>query len=279
MTKKLCLSFALALAWIPARANSNTLTHATIYRVNLSNTATAFTPLLLPSIKCWLDSSNSASVTLSGSHVTQITDLTTNGDNGTQVTVSSQPVYVTAAQNGLNVVSFASPNYVFNMANNPLNQASNFSLAFLVKTPTGSVTGYYYQVLNNGTNQFETLFYQNTTYLEIAGNASNLSNPLITTEGFGALSVSTWYMIFITYDHTQSTANNRLRVYINNVDVTHIYDAAGTGPTNSSNSEQIGYPASGSWVGLQGEFIITDAAFTLSDRSNLYTYWKSKWGL
>jgi hypothetical protein len=54
----------------------------------------------------WLDAADSSTITLNGSNVSQWNDKSGNNRHATQSTAADQPIYLTANQNGLNVVGF-----------------------------------------------------------------------------------------------------------------------------------------------------------------------------
>jgi len=53
----------------------------------------------------WLDASDASTITLNGSDVSQWNDKSGNSRHASQSTAANQPVYATAAQNGLNAVN------------------------------------------------------------------------------------------------------------------------------------------------------------------------------
>jgi hypothetical protein len=66
-----------------------------------------FDPRRIPGLHSWWDAADSASVTLDSGRVSQLSDKSGNGRHLTNTTSgSTQPSYVTAARNGLNVARF-----------------------------------------------------------------------------------------------------------------------------------------------------------------------------
>lgn len=238
----------------------------------------AFNPSQLPSVKCWLDASNAGSVTLNGGNVSQINDRTSNADNAAQASAGLQPLYATNVQNGLNAIQFNADTKSLLLAKQQISGLSAFSICMLVKLPTGSATGYFYSAHNSGT-KYRLLFYQNTTYLE--GEAPGITgDPTITSEGGPGLSTSTWYRFYVIWDSTQS-ASNRFKIYQGGTDATHVYNT-GSGSLPSVTDEILGDDPgidTPSFRGHLGEFVITAAAMSPTDRSNLDTYWTTKWAV
>ena len=69
---------------------------------------TSFDPRRIPGLHSWWDAADSASVTLDSGRVSQLSDKSGNARHLTNTTSgSTQPSYVTAGRNGLNVARFA----------------------------------------------------------------------------------------------------------------------------------------------------------------------------
>lgn len=68
--------------------------------------ASGFNPKKLAGLELWLDASNSASITLNGSNVSQWDDLSGNGRHATMATAANQPLYLPTGINGKGAVSF-----------------------------------------------------------------------------------------------------------------------------------------------------------------------------
>jgi prepilin-type N-terminal cleavage/methylation domain-containing protein len=72
-----------------------------------NSSSTSFTPSSISGLQAWFDASNTASLTLSASNVTQWNDLSGNARHATQGSSGLQPLSGQLAQNGLNVVTCA----------------------------------------------------------------------------------------------------------------------------------------------------------------------------
>jgi len=66
---------------------------------------TRFSPRFLPGLEGWWDASVESSVTLNGTNVSVLADLSGNGRNAAQATASRQPAY-TGTRNGLRMMTF-----------------------------------------------------------------------------------------------------------------------------------------------------------------------------
>lgn len=67
-----------------------------------------FDPTPVAGLRLWYDASDASTVTLNGSRVSGWDDKSGSGDHLTQASTSIQPLYVLAAQNGLNGILFNS---------------------------------------------------------------------------------------------------------------------------------------------------------------------------
>lgn len=235
----------------------------------VKTTTAAFTPAALPNVLGWIDASNSGSVTLNSGHVSQITDQSGHTNTATQGTAANQPLYSSSVQNGLNAMSFdTTDSLVFA---NALPTSSTMTLAILFKT--------------------DATLADNQVFFTIPGMSIYLWHPsdarflfdmgAITGDPFvyaPAIAASTWYRLVFIWDDTQANPN-KARIYLNNVDVTvDLEDGSGNFPTKTI---ALGDNAShtNSWLGFIGEAVFTSGALGSTDRSNLDTYWKNKWGL
>jgi hypothetical protein len=73
-----------------------------------SDVPAAIDPRLIPGLHSWWDASDASSVTLDSGRVSQLADKSGNGRHLTNTTSgSTQPSYITAGRNGLNVARFA----------------------------------------------------------------------------------------------------------------------------------------------------------------------------
>ena len=79
----------------------------------------------------WLDASDSSTVTLSGSEVTQWNDKSGNGLNCSQATSANRPIIASAAQNSLNTIRFVASDYLSASSNITLTTA--FSVFIVAK--------------------------------------------------------------------------------------------------------------------------------------------------
>lgn len=233
----------------------------------LNKPTSSFTPASLPAILAWIDASNSGSVTLVGSKVSQINDLSGNSDNATQGTDANRPVYVTGFQNSLNVMQWANTAVITYTNNLPAN--SKMTFATLLKT--GSDLAETQQFFRNDTN----LFYFDSSgdvqldLQSVTGDPAAKSSPL---------STNTWYRVVCIWDSTLADPN-KLKIYVNNVNVTIVQN-------NGSGNWTTGIPFIGNSIpnnnGFKGyiaEQLFCGTAISAMDQLHLDNYWTTKWAV
>jgi hypothetical protein len=147
------------------------------------------------------------------------------------------------------------------------------SIAALVQTPSSFINNAY--IIESVGN---SPLYVNGGTARVVSEFSQISgDPFVT---YSSLSASTWYRIFVIWDTTQVLPQDRQKLYINNIDVTNYGGNAGSGSLPAAIT-YIGdqHNNNTSWVGYIGEIVLTNAAFTLTDRNNLDSYWTTKWAI
>jgi hypothetical protein len=160
----------------------------------------SFDPRRIPGLHSWWDAADSASVTLDSGRVSQLSDKSGNGRHAVNTTSgSTQPSYVTAGRNGLNVARFA---------------------AASVQRLTVASSTAAYNFLHNGTQSY-------IAAVSVYGTVANpLANYALLGNNAGASSTAG---VFIYYQDTGGgSPNDALRV-----DIT---TSGGTVPANSLNA-------------------------------------------
>jgi len=78
--------------------------------------ASGFNPKSIAALKVWLDASSASSLTLNGSTVSQINDLSGNGFHATQGTANNQPTYQATGFNGKPTLYFDTTDSILSSA-------------------------------------------------------------------------------------------------------------------------------------------------------------------
>jgi hypothetical protein len=139
---------------------------------------TCFDPRRIPGLHSWWDASDSASVTLDSGRVSQLADKSGNSRHLTNTTSgSTQPSYVTAGRNGLNVARFVA--------------ASNQRLQVASSTAT-------YKFLHDGT----------VCWWISVNTFGTVSNPSAQYTLFSTATSSSESGVFCGYDDANFSSNN-----------------------------------------------------------------------
>jgi hypothetical protein len=226
---------------------------------------TLWTPANITTL-AWYDASNASTITLNGSNVSQINDLSGNGYNATQSSAGLQPAY-TATLNGLNVMTFDGSNDKLELPSIPF--PSDYQMSVYLVGQQASVGGYQV-MLGLWKSGLDAVAYLSA----IAGNAWGLytgnsaaSNALLGTNPFfiGAITTtgSSPYIVFSTngtlYNYPDANPFNGTSVF-----------ASGT-----IGNDQYGSAFNGKW----GEAVVVPSYDGTPAREKMEGYLAWKWGL
>jgi hypothetical protein len=92
-----------------------------------------------------------------------------------------------------------------------------FTLSFWCKLGTISTTRYLYSANINGNNEF-TMGFETTNIFFVYDYQTGYFMNLVTTQLFR--DPSAWYHIVVAIDTTQATSSNRVKIYVNETQVT-----------------------------------------------------------
>jgi len=229
-----------------------------------------FSPLSIQDLSMWYDPSVASSITLNGSNVSQLNDLSGNGRNLTQSTASSQPAYVTAASNGNNVMRFTSAQALqFNSANTGSAYTVTSQSIFFALFPTNAAANqarvFSQQIAGqndfSGTGHLIPSYYANNAQISVYANGSAQAGIAVTA-GQG---------VIVSLVHSGSSFNHR----VNRGSL-----ASGTSTLNTTFAN-FGLGVGGSAVaGDFCEFIIyNNRACSETERTAIERYLANKWGI
>ena len=164
-------------------------------------------------------------------------DLSGNNYNGT---LTNGPIF--NVSNGGSIVFDGINDYV-DISTAKLFTTTKFSLGFWVKVASFNST------ICGGavSNQLYTIFgttssYQTYTNTFSAGIQITVNSNAIGTIQQSGFSINTWYHYFAVYDGTQSTNATKLKLYINSISYSLVYDATvPSAPYNNNAGIRIGY--------------------------------------
>ena len=234
----------------------------------------------------WLDAADTATVTLSGSEVTQWNDKSGNGLNCSQATSANRPIIASAAQNSLNTIRFVASDYLSASSNITLTTA--FTLFIVAKN---RIRKDYNGLFRIGASAVAE---SNVSNLEIywqegssnSGNFVETVNRGETLKGIvldSALPVVNNYYI----TSTQASGTDVITAYQNGtLQVPSTVIGSGSMLPLAANPYHvgIGYPASGNaaTAALDGdicEIVVLNTVASTTTRQKIEGYLAHKWGL
>lgn len=220
----------------------------------------------------WLDASDSNTITLNDSAVSQWNDKSGNGYHCTQATASYRPTYVTSAQNGLNAVLLNSNNrytksYMQNSTNTIISGSNSRTVFVACKNADTSVVTYPFS-LGTRANLLNGQIFWISSWIgvHVSGGVIYWSTDLLNQDP-SVITVQ-----------TNGTNVNQLLGWLN-----------GSSLSVSSSDDvtldtQVGYTigdstASLTWTGYIMEVLVYDSNLSTSDRESVESYLASKWGI
>lgn len=251
----------------------------------LGGAVAPFTPSSIAGLKAWYDAADTATISVSGSAVTQWNDKSANAYNLTQATAARRPISGVNTQNSKNVVSFDG---------NDVLQAATASDWTFMHNSTGC-TIFFAAFFNTSAVEQSMLITASTTaqagigvyrqntdtlYAEVlravAGTVtSNLAS--------GALTDNSAKYASMIFDNANATAANRLRYKVNGgADLTGNTWTNSASANNPQNPLYMGaYDTSGNG-GFNGnicEVIIYTGQLASGDVTSVNSYLASKWAI
>lgn len=261
-------------------------------RIRTSNLG-AFSPERIPGLECWMDASDSSTILQNG---TNVADWRSKAGTLTasQTTASLQPAYTTAAQNGLNVVTFdgTGRRMTFNSGVSStvwsfLHDATEFAIYWVGSAISPNSHTYFSNTRavtaandSNGISvmhDFGTLYGNPTIRAIVRSTTGNIAtvNTNLNSNTVGCME--------LIGDLNNATAGNRLRLRLNNG--TQASSTAGTGTIATAapgGPFTLGANGQGTLYGLNGrlcELIIYKRSIASSESTAVRNYLLGKWGI
>ncbi len=240
-----------------------------------------FTPLSL-NPQLWLDASDSTTITLSGSSVTQWNDKSGNGYNVGQGTGANQPALISAGQNGLDVIDFdgSTDRLVRTTATNLLRNVVSATI-YVLRLHDASPT-----------TERLSVFIQSGGALARASITSGIVSGKATVGG-RTLDADSFARVDSTNNVSTSAYQIQTGVYdYANTDISIFLDASSEGlnssfqtATTTSNTQSLNLSVGSSpggflfFDGKIAEILVYHDAHTAGQRQAVWRYLASKWGL
>jgi hypothetical protein len=225
---------------------------------------------LTSSLALWLDASDSSTITLNGTKVSQWRDKSGNVRHANQSDSALQPNYTSAGLNGKNVVTLSQDN----LAVTSLVLTGTGWHAFAVASLSSSSNGFGRLLtlkISSNTNDFDNA----NSWVPIYRNSSSNAIAAIQSSGSTSTSAVTYNQSYIFSSEILSSG---LNIYKNGV----LSGTKGSATSlNTTSGLQIGQAlgANGEkWDGLVAEVIFISSTLQ-SDREKVEGYLAHKWGL
>jgi len=215
-----------------------------------------FSPSDISDLVMWFDGSNSGSITKDGgsNRVSQWDDLSGNDHNMVQASAGSQPLWVSGAQNSLDVINF--DDNARKMANTTTSQTGSQPLTYaMVYKPVGTTTS------------------------NVVGAGA------IRCDYYDWVSGSSLHRIFagavLNDNGTYASQYWQLTNIFNGVESKMRRDGSqtSTGDAGSSANNGQAFGSDGAGAFIMAEFIMYDKEVSGSELDDLETYLSDKWGL
>lgn len=245
------------------------------------NTSNGYTPILAGTPYFWLDGADAATTQLTSGNVTTWLDKSGNGRNATQPTTSNAPTLVTAAQNGLNALSFSgtagSSGTCLNLSNIT---TVPFTMFLVCKYNTLTATSFAYSMVGSGFSPTWRYSGGGTSYTSNAigvDNGGGGTRYAGLTEAGGPLS-NTGFNIY----NFQLPASSAGTLFMNGVagcNVDSFTYASGTTFTFPTIGGFAQLPTNSPFNGTICEMVWYNASLSTDDRQKMEGYLAWKWGL
>ena len=221
-----------------------------------SSEVTPFSPSDISDLVMWFDGSNSGSITKDGSNrVSQWDDLSGNDHNMVQASAGSQPLWVSGAQNSLDVINF--DDNARKMANTTTSQTGSQPLTYaMVYKPLGTTIS---NVVGAGSTRCDYYDWVSESSLHrlYAGAVLNDNNT------YG----SQYWQLTNIFDGASSKMRRD-----------GSQTSTGDAGSSANNGQAFGSDGAGDGF-IMAEFIMYDKEVSDSELDDLETYLADKWGL
>lgn len=237
----------------------------------LSTGAASFTPASISGLTLWYDLQDVTKYTLVSGNVSQLTDKSASGNNATQGTAGSRWVYGATALNSLPAMTSDGTKTMTLGASAYASIPATIFVVGVNTSSAGAVSGTVFGTVAAGSNYMP--FLAPTT-----GNNLELSNSTESADSL-VLAGITQNTPFI-YAATINTGLSAVAMYLSNSaqslsynNIVHAYTTAGL-----INFVVLGGSAFG-FVGSIGEILVYNSVLGTTDRTNVYNYLHTKWGI
>jgi len=254
----------------------------------LASQSKAFVPTDISGLTLWLDAADTATISVSGTAVTQWTDKSANAYTFTQATSAYQPVSGTATQNGKNVMVYATNDSLASTAATSvwqfLSSSSTFT-AFMACKTTDAVTQQIAMSTYSGSGNsvgvsFGTEASNNISHSTLRGVSGS---PAVKNDSANNELGTAFTYLSLLSDAGNGTAANRsdIRVKQGSAIKNNTYTFTPS-TSNPFQSLRIGDYIQGGgvgWIGQIGDILIYNSLLSAGDLLKVQQYLATKWGV
>lgn len=239
--------------------------------------------------KAWYDASDTGTITVSGSAVTQWNDKSANAYNLTQSTAAYRPLSGTRTLNGKNVIDFDGSNDSLQAATASnwtfLSNSGGSSIFLVITNDTSASTQYTLSTLFDGSSSYVGTVLERRTddNVGIFVRNANSGNGAIGSTNQGALAdgTSTYYTALL--DPNNGTTADRAISRVNGgAEIKNNTFTQSPSASVASIPLIVGDYTAGGGLGVDGaigEILFYDSVLSATDRAKNESYLKNKWGL
>lgn len=254
----------------------------TLYINGVLQTGLAYTPTTPATPVFWHDTSNSGSVTLNVSDVSQINDLSGNVRHASQGTAGQQPAYTTAGINGKNVITYTGGNndaLAFASALGVARNVAGFTFMGIAKFADFAAQYRLLTILNNGAgprfalnvNATSAKLSLSSRRLDADSVVTSTSTTCIFTAG-----VASFFAVSLNY------STGQVSFYLDGITETLAVTWAGgngnTSDTDSGSAPNYGRNGAVVFSGVQGEWLAYAQTLTATQINLLrMNYFRPNW--
>lgn len=259
--------------------------------------ASGFNPRSIAGLKLWLDASDSTTITLNGSNVSEWRDKSGAGSPAAaQATAASQPAFNATGVNGRGSIDFdATESLAFASSTasfNYLHNATGGTMLIVWKPDTSSNPDAIRWLLNNSNNSSantgislsfddrSSVSRNNRISMIVNRGASGVSTSSVVSNNDFIAAADAFCLLSVVCDNANATAGNRLFLYHNGTSsgvANTLTNAASTG--NATTNLTIGNFGGGGSPASVAEMIFYEGVLTSANRSRVEKYLGKKYGI
>lgn len=239
--------------------------------------------------KAWYDASDTSTITVSGSAVTQWNDKSANAYNLTQSTAAYRPLSGTRTLNSKNVIDFDGSNDLLKAATASnwtfLSNSGGSSIFLVIQCDTSSTYQYILSTLFEGSSSYVGMTFSRRTddKTDLFVRNGNSGNGAIGSNDQGTLTDATAiYYTALLSPNNGTTADRAISRVSGGAEIKNNTLTQSPSAGNASIPLHIGDYADGGGLGFNGaigEILFYDSVLSASDRAKNESYLKTKWGL